>query len=270
MTGLPLSLLLFWLLPPITAKRMQTVRGCIVLSTLFQIQKSYYRPGHLNIGGNLPLATVIVPNTPHFQKSPTFFDLTMLGVGFEFTQGDRTVHSSFFRINPKEFPQYVGLIQLLLYFQWNWVGLVAPENDNGEHFISSLIPMLKEKEICLAFTEMMRSDFLDTPLLKSNPIFKTWSMSEVIILFGDSGSVANIQIFAFAHEQFFKTSFQKVWILTSHWKVRVMGSQDVMRVLKPFHGALHFRDHTGDLSKFRDFLMLLDPFNAQGDVFLLL
>ncbi|XP_070600711.1 vomeronasal type-2 receptor 26-like [Erythrolamprus reginae] len=200
----------------------------------------------------------------------SIFKIPQLGVGFEFNQGDRTVYPSFFRINPKESPQYVGLVKLLLYFQWNWVGLVAPENDNGEHFISSLIPMLKEKEICLAFTEVMKSDFLDTPLLISNPIFKTWSMYEVIILFGDSSSIANVQIFAFAHEQFFKTSFQKVWILTSDWKVRVMGSQDVMRVLKPFHGALHFRDHTGDLSKFRDFLMLLDPFTAQGDVFLLL
>ncbi|XP_063145512.1 LOW QUALITY PROTEIN: vomeronasal type-2 receptor 26-like [Candoia aspera] len=50
--------------------------------------------------------------------------------------------------------------QLLLHFQWNWVGLVAPENDIGEYFISSLMPMLKYKEICLAFTEMLKSNNL--------------------------------------------------------------------------------------------------------------
>ncbi|KAM3855456.1 vomeronasal type-2 receptor 26-like [Vipera latastei] len=89
----------------------------------------------------------------------SLFKVPQLGVGFEFTQGDRRVYPSFFRINPMEFPQYVGLVQLILHFQWNWVGLLAPENDSGEHFISSLVPMLKEKEICLAFTEMMKADF---------------------------------------------------------------------------------------------------------------
>ncbi|XP_070795423.1 vomeronasal type-2 receptor 26-like [Pituophis catenifer annectens] len=81
------------------------------------------------------------------------FKVPQLGVGFEFTQGDRRLYPSFFRINPKEFAQYEGLVQLLLYFQWNWVGLMVPDDDDGAHFISSLLPMLKEKEICLAFTE---------------------------------------------------------------------------------------------------------------------
>ncbi|XP_070582745.1 vomeronasal type-2 receptor 26-like [Erythrolamprus reginae] len=37
--------------------------------------------------------------------------------------------------------------------QWNWVGLGTSEDDSAEHFISTLMPMLKEKEICLAFIE---------------------------------------------------------------------------------------------------------------------
>ncbi|XP_058019515.1 vomeronasal type-2 receptor 26-like [Ahaetulla prasina] len=94
----------------------------------------------------------------------SIFKVPQLGVGFEFTQGDRRVYPSFFRINPSEFAQYVGLVQLLLYFQWNWVGLVAADDDDGEHFTSALMPMLKEKEICLAFAIMLRVDFSDIPL----------------------------------------------------------------------------------------------------------
>ncbi|XP_060547739.1 vomeronasal type-2 receptor 26-like [Pantherophis guttatus] len=105
-------------------------------------------PGY-KCGRQDPLLSVIGEDS-HFLQ---------LGVGFEFLQGDRRVYPSFFRINPKEFPEYEGLVQLLLYFQWNWVGLVANEDDDGELFISSLMPMLKEKEICLAFTEMMKPDF---------------------------------------------------------------------------------------------------------------
>ncbi|XP_060547729.1 vomeronasal type-2 receptor 26-like [Pantherophis guttatus] len=51
------------------------------------------------------------------------------------------------RMVPGDFAECVGLVQLLLYFQWNWVGLLAPEDDSGERFVSSLMPMLKEKEL---------------------------------------------------------------------------------------------------------------------------
>ncbi|KAG8127066.1 hypothetical protein E2320_022127, partial [Naja naja] len=187
-----------------------------------------------------------------------------LGVGFEFSPGERRVYPSFFRINPKEFPQYVGLVHLLLYFQWNWVGLVAPESDNGECFISSLMPMLKE-EICLAITEKLKLDFLISTNLKFLHIFKIWSKAEVIILFGDSNSIINVLAIMNVHKQWTKATFCKVWILTSHWKVSMMGSQDILKGINPFHGALHIRDHTRDVSGFSHFLLSLDLFNPQGD-----
>ncbi|KAG6477681.1 type-2 vomeronasal receptor [Crotalus adamanteus] len=197
----------------------------------------------------------------------SIFKVPQLGVGFEFLQGDRRVYPSFFWINPNEFPQYVGLVQLLLYFQWNWVGLMAPEDDQGEHFISSLMPMLKEKEICLAFTEMMQSDY-HIQIYKSDRIFKTFSKAEVIIVFGDRFSIANVQVAQYNYEQLKKTSLLKVWILTSHWKLNVRKSEDILRNGKPFHGALHFRDHTGDVSEFSHFLLTLDPLSTQGNVYL--
>ncbi|KAK9408954.1 type-2 vomeronasal receptor [Crotalus adamanteus] len=199
----------------------------------------------------------------------SIFKVPQLGVGFEFSQGERRAYPSFCRINPKESPQYVGLVQLLLYFHWNWVGLVAPESDNGERFISTLVPMLKVKEICLAFTERLKSDFLITTKLKKLlHIFKTWSKAEVIVLFGDSSSITKVLAVMNAHRQFTKASFCKIWILTSHWKVSMMGSEDILKSINPFHGSLHFRDHAGDISEFSHFILSLDPLNPQGDVFL--
>ncbi|KAK9408885.1 type-2 vomeronasal receptor [Crotalus adamanteus] len=93
------------------------------------------------VGGDNPKSSIVMASIFSFIKVP------------QSTQGDRRVYPSFFRINPKELPQCVGLLQLLLHFQWNWVGLMASESDSGERFISSLMPMLKEKEICLAFTD---------------------------------------------------------------------------------------------------------------------
>ncbi|XP_060541500.1 vomeronasal type-2 receptor 26-like [Pantherophis guttatus] len=88
----------------------------------------------------------------------SLFKVPQLSVGFESTCVDRRLYLSFFWINPKESIQYVALVQLLLYFQWNWVGLLAAGSDSGAHFISTLRPMLKEKEICLAFIETVKGD----------------------------------------------------------------------------------------------------------------
>ncbi|XP_013928958.1 PREDICTED: vomeronasal type-2 receptor 26-like [Thamnophis sirtalis] len=219
-----------------------------------------------------PLLSVIGGLNPKSSRQMaslfSLFKIPQLGVGFEFIKEDRIVYPSFIWINPKESPQYEGLIQLLLYFHWNWVGLVAPEDDSGEHFISFLKPMLKEKEICLAFTEMLKSDFLGAIMLKLLHIFETWSNVEVFILFGDSRSVTNVQLATNLYEQSRKTSFWKVWILTSHWKLSVASNQDILKVVKQFHGALHFRPHTGEVLEFSHFLMSLDPLKPQGDVFL--
>ncbi|XP_029140051.1 vomeronasal type-2 receptor 26-like [Protobothrops mucrosquamatus] len=198
----------------------------------------------------------------------SIFKVPQLGADFDFTQIDRKVYPSFFRINPNEFHQYVGLLQLLLYFQWNWVGLVAPEDDSGDHFISSLMPMLEEKEICLAFTEMLKSDNIYNTVTKLLRIFPTWSKTEVVILFGDSNSITSVQVALYTQEKLRHTPFWKVWILTSHWKLSVVGSRDILQVIKPFHGALHFRGHTEDVPEFSHFLLSLDPLNPQRDVFL--
>ncbi|KAG8146493.1 hypothetical protein E2320_012818, partial [Naja naja] len=207
---------------------------------------------------------------PLFQtsKQTHFCFLCELGVGFEFSQGERSAHPSFFRINPKESPQYVGLIQLLLHFQWNWVGLVAPESDNGEHFISIVMPMLKEKEICVAFTEILKPDDFVHTWNTFHVFLKKCCQTEVIILFGDPHTNANVQSALHFYVISTKSPPQKVWILSSQWKHNVVAAKDALPVIKPFHGALQLRDHTGDISEFRHFLVSLDPLNPEGDIFL--
>ncbi|XP_060548650.1 vomeronasal type-2 receptor 26-like [Pantherophis guttatus] len=104
------------------------------------------------IGGDQSQFSLLMASIFNIYKVP------QLSIGFEYIQGDQRVYPFSFRINPKEFPQFVGLVQMLLYFQWNWVGFIASESERGEEFISTLRPMLLEKEICLAFTQMVKED----------------------------------------------------------------------------------------------------------------
>ncbi|KAG6477690.1 type-2 vomeronasal receptor [Crotalus adamanteus] len=198
----------------------------------------------------------------------SIFKVPQLGFTFDFIGGERTDYSSFFRINSEESPQYVALVQLLLYFHWNWVGLLAHEEDNGEHLISSLTPIFKEKEICLAFAEVLKPDFFAITWLESINLYKSWSEAEVIILFGDTINFGYILIEANYGKEESKASSSKVWILTCHWKATMVNPTAMLKIIMPFHGALYFRD-TEDVPGFSHFLLSLDPFNSQGDVSLL-
>uniref|UniRef100_A0A8C6VGE2 G-protein coupled receptors family 3 profile domain-containing protein n=1 Tax=Naja naja TaxID=35670 RepID=A0A8C6VGE2_NAJNA len=229
-------------------------------------RKDRMAPGY-KCGRQNPLLSVIGGDNPKSsrQMASTFslFKVPQVS-GLHWTQ----LWSKNNRSTSKEFAQYEGLVQLLLHFQWNWVGLMAPEDDDGEHFISSMLPMLKEKEICLAFTDKYKFDIDDLTDLKMLHLFKAFSSVEVIILFGDSHSFATVLVALRCHEELTKKPALKVWILTSHWKVNVIGSQGILKDIQRFHGALHFRDHMADVPEFSHFLLSLDPLNPQGDTFL--
>nr|XP_020633982.1 vomeronasal type-2 receptor 26-like [Pogona vitticeps] len=55
---------------------------------------------------------------------------------------DKTQFPFIYRMVPKDEHQYLGIIQLLLHFRWNWVGLITPDTDDGEQFIWTLHPFL--------------------------------------------------------------------------------------------------------------------------------
>ncbi|XP_015284636.1 PREDICTED: vomeronasal type-2 receptor 26-like [Gekko japonicus] len=87
------------------------------------------------------------------------FKIPQLGYGsFSPVLKERSIFPSFYRIDPSEVPQYLGIIRLLLHFHWNWIGIVAPDDDGGENFIQALRPMLDQNNICVEFTKRTLSE----------------------------------------------------------------------------------------------------------------
>ncbi|KAG8140936.1 hypothetical protein E2320_003573 [Naja naja] len=61
--------------------------------------------------------------------------------------------SSLYCMVPKEEHQCSGVIQLLLYFGWMWIGVFTFDKNKGEHFLQKLNLLLSQNGICLAFTQ---------------------------------------------------------------------------------------------------------------------
>ncbi|XP_053145435.1 vomeronasal type-2 receptor 1-like isoform X2 [Hemicordylus capensis] len=200
--------------------------------------------------------------------------LTSLKLGFKSADpvlSDTDSSPSFYQIDPQDTLQCMGLVRLLHYFQWNWIGIVASDDDNGENFIRSLTPILAQHDICVTFTERPTPELFLYPILTDERykqvLAALQSNAQVAILSGDSNVIQNFITSVSFFEEQTHTSLDKVWILTSEWEFAVEGFQYQWWSVRNFH-ALSFTVHTGAVPGFQSFLRDLDPYHPQGDVFL--
>ncbi|XP_053228410.1 vomeronasal type-2 receptor 26-like isoform X1 [Podarcis raffonei] len=201
------------------------------------------------------------------------FKIPQLGYGsFNSDKEDETVSSSFCRIDPNQVLQYRGLVHLLLYFHWNWIGLLAPEESSGENFIQTLTPLLTQNDICVAFARRVIPEtvtFLQHGrkwMKHVSDLFK--SDVQVVIVFLDSNTLRNLLGPMSVMKKLNKISARKVWVLTAQWDFVTEGSQKQWKGLKSFHGALSFQIHSKEVPGFAQFLSELDPHQPQADAFL--
>ncbi|CAI5768853.1 Hypothetical predicted protein, partial [Podarcis lilfordi] len=134
---------------------------------------------------------------------------------------------------PNQETQYQGMVQLLLHFRWTWVGLFAPDNDNGERFVSTLTRLMNKREICVAFTQrVLRKTWLWIP--HEAPIL--WRQVNVFAYFADSQS----GLYTIIEVQTLLERIQsggKVWITTLLQNKMLLCDIDCFRYT---HGSLSF------------------------------
>ncbi|XP_060110770.1 vomeronasal type-2 receptor 26-like [Heteronotia binoei] len=146
----------------------------------FHSQHTYHiqRRNYQNILRILSGSETNVPNYSYdVQKKPIAFiggpdpetSLLMAGIlttykipqisycSFSMEKHDKADIPSLYHTIPGEEDQYDGIAQLLLHFQWKWVGIIAPDDDKGEGFIRALPPTLYKKGICTAFIEKIKN-----------------------------------------------------------------------------------------------------------------
>ncbi|KAK9405728.1 type-2 vomeronasal receptor [Crotalus adamanteus] len=103
---------------------------------------------------------------------------------------DKTQFPFFYTMVPKEGIQYLGILKLLLHFQWTSVGLFAPDTDNGKHFMGTLVPMLFENGICVIFSQTfsgVNGQNVAINVNANSASVQKWKEVNVFIYFSDPG-----------------------------------------------------------------------------------
>lgn len=179
---------------------------------------------------------------------------------------------------PNEAHQYTGIVQLFLYFQWSYIGILALDDDKGEVFVQHLMPLLSQNSICSAFIDRLPAfssidKMIETSYLsrsqESLSLFLTESKVRVLVVNADTHTMLVLQYFLYLAQMEHKieTTMGKVWVMTAQWD---FSSQPYFNAfdIEAFHGALSFTVNSNDVFGFRHFLHGLNSHWPKEDGFI--
>ncbi|XP_044530841.1 vomeronasal type-2 receptor 26-like [Gracilinanus agilis] len=174
---------------------------------------------------------------------------------------DKVQFPFLYQMAPKDTSLYQGIIHLLVYFEWNWIGLVATDDMRGEEFLWKMRGEMVKNGVCVSFTEKIPVS--ERRHMESHETFMPrimTSSTKVIVIHGDTDS---LMILRYSQVPLFPVP--KVWIATSHWDI-------TMRPLygdgAPFHGALTFSYLMSEIPGFKMFLKEVAPSKYPDDILL--
>ncbi|XP_053120589.1 vomeronasal type-2 receptor 26-like [Hemicordylus capensis] len=187
---------------------------------------------------------------------------------------DKIQFPFFYQMVPNEASKYEGIVTLLQYFRWTWVGLIVSDDDSGEDFIQTLQTMFSRNGICVAFTEKVPPIFIQlnesgNHISSTQNILAdlTASRANVIIVYGDTSSMKHLKFVLNEYGPLTKTFPEKVWITTGQWDLDTSASVNDWYI-QHFHGSLSIATHKNDVPGFSTFLQTFNPRQHQDYLFL--
>ncbi|OBS75933.1 hypothetical protein A6R68_17617, partial [Neotoma lepida] len=195
-------------------------------------------------------------------KLQTFQMFSNINFGqFDSILSDRGQFSSLYQTAPRDTFLSHGIVTLMVYFSWTWVGLVLIDDHNGAEILSELRGEMDRNKVCVAFVEMTPDTWIYSGYkLRTSLKQILKSSANVVVICDVTKSLYGIIIHTEIHSVIWK-----VWIIKSQWDV----TTDVPYfVFDPFHGSIIFAQHHDEISDFRKFIQTYNPSKYPEDYIL--
>ncbi|XP_015276440.1 PREDICTED: vomeronasal type-2 receptor 26-like [Gekko japonicus] len=177
--------------------------------------------------------------------------------------------SSFYQMVPNEAYRYTGILQLLLYFRWAWVGFLVSDADSGQRFLQTVLTLLPLSGICFDFLERLKviydfNDFVDSLVAIYKVCMK--SNATAVVVYDVEMTRFRWLLYLPEMESVTIEPKGKVWILIIQMECTSLLYQRSWDI-QTIHGALSFTIHSKELLGFQNFLQTRNHFRVKEDGF---
>nr|XP_016851657.1 PREDICTED: vomeronasal type-2 receptor 26 [Anolis carolinensis] len=186
---------------------------------------------------------------------------------------DNTPDLLFYQMKPQETLQHQGILSLLLHFEWTWIGVLVSNDEYGERFVQTVLPVFSRRGICFAFIERI---YRHTIVTEMGDHFKSGaktrdkiieSEANVVVIYGENFVIDFLRWFPYLSDHEHMTEKGKVWIIPAQMELTSVAYQKNWTT-DIFHGALAFTIHSNDLPGFKMFVEKRNPSSTKGDGFI--
>ncbi|XP_061447724.1 vomeronasal type-2 receptor 26-like [Rhineura floridana] len=188
-------------------------------------------------------------------------------------QGAKMLFPFLYQMVPAESHQHIGIVRLLQHFKWTWIGLWAVNDDKGERFLQTIVPILSQNGICYAFiVRIPEPNYVDEMIDFALQHFESYKRvfevnPSVFCIYGEPPSFQVLRVLLFAAPFFALPPLGKVWIVTSHWDFASVSIQKFWDI-QTFHGTISFTVHSDQPLGFQKFIQTIRPSSANQDGFI--
>ncbi|XP_078524846.1 extracellular calcium-sensing receptor-like [Lissotriton helveticus] len=173
---------------------------------------------------------------------------------------DRNQFPSFFRTIPSDDFQSRGLAQMVMYFGWTWVGLLAEDSDYGQQGIQIIKQELMAAGACVAFSENIILSRADRNAFHISQVIRDSTATAIVVFCSDTDMVIIVD------EMVRQNVTGKVFIASENWSTSALLS--VKKYSDILTGTIGFAIHSGEMPGFDQHLRNVNPSKYADDVFI--
>ncbi|AWO98883.1 putative extracellular calcium-sensing receptor-like isoform 2 [Scophthalmus maximus] len=164
---------------------------------------------------------------------------------------DRRKYPTFFRVIPNDDYQVKAIAQLLVRFNWTWVGLLRGDHEYGRFAVQGLMRELQGTKVCVAYQEMIPLLYNHQAALEIMQVMRS-SSAKVVVVFSAEGEMT-----PFLRDYMTQNITGIQWVASEAW---VTASVFTGSEYYPYlGGTIGFGIRKGQISRLGDYLQTVNP-----------